>query len=360
MKNKKFISTLSLIALGVVSLAGCQSGGNVVSLKFEKTEYSIYSGDSITLKDNVAGVSYTIVDNKFPDKLSVDSTSGKFSYEGIENNTQILYTAYKDNLKADPVVVTLLSNVTVPTLNFIDTTEYICNDNYIYATSSTNSSIRFGLKEKVVGVHIEESSGLVTFTEAASEGTPFTVTISSNGAKAEKTYKVAKDHLVSLQNTKQATEINNKSAVCFYLDTESALEEVEVTKLITSHHVYDSNYFEYDKPSRRLTIKKEALATLQVGENIMTIVTSRNMINATIIMATKIITDIEGLLSISESQETLRGYYILGNDIDLAPYLAPDGAGYNDGLGWTPIGLYHDVTDGTAFNDTFTGTFDDE
>lgn len=357
MKNKLLVSTLSFLSLTILPLAGCQAEGNV-SLKFKESEYSIYNGESITLENNPSGVTYTIIDNRYPTKLSVDASSGKFTYSDIPNNTQVLYTAYKGNVQADPVVVNLLSDVEVPTLTFIDTTEYICSGDYIYATSSTNSSIRYDLKERVVGVHIGESSGQVTYTDAAKEGTAFTVTISSNKAKEERTFKVAKENLVSLVNEKQATEINNKSALCYFLNTSEVNGEVDVTKLITSHHVYDENYFEYDKSLKRLTVKKEALDTLQVGENILTIVTSRNMVNATVVMASKIITDIDGLLSIGESQETLRGYYILGNDIDLSSYLAPDGKGFNNGLGWTPIGLYHDVTDGTAFNDTFKGTFD--
>ena len=111
---------------------------------------------------------------------------------------QVLYTAIKGNIQADPVVLTLLDEVVVPELTFVETTDYICHNNYIYATSSTNSSIRYSLKNKVAGVHIDQSTGLVTFTGAAKEGDKFTVVISSNGATEEKEFTVAKEHLVKV------------------------------------------------------------------------------------------------------------------------------------------------------------------
>ncbi|TVR14760.1 MAG: hypothetical protein EA391_12060, partial [Balneolaceae bacterium] len=55
-------------------------------------------------------------------------------------------------------------------------------------------------------------------------------------------------------------------------------------------------------------------------------------------------------------REDLSAYYKLDNDIDLEAYLADDGAGYNDGKGWEPIGTY--VSWDNADNVPFTGSLD--
>ena len=356
MRNKSLL-ILSSLFVSLPLLSGCQQGPT--NLSFERNEYCIYSGDKVTLEGNPSGVTYKFYD-KVPNGLTVDAKTGLITYENIPNYTQVLYTAVKGNIQADPVVLTLLDEVVVPELTFVETTDYICHNNYIYATSSTNSSIRYSLKNKVAGVHIDQSTGLVTFTGAAKEGDKFTVVISSNGATEEKEFTVAKEHLVKVIKDKQATELNNKTAIGYDLDLSNVDPSlnIEVTKLISSRHVFGSDSFVYDSLTKRLTVKKNALENLQVGENVLTIVTNRNMINVTVIIANKIIKNATDLVSIGKNQESLAGYYILGNDIDLTDYLSAHGEGYNNGLGWTPIGIYHDVTDGTAFNDTFKGTFD--
>jgi hypothetical protein len=57
----------------------------------------------------------------------------------------------------------------------------------------------------------------------------------------------------------------------------------------------------------------------------------------------------EQLATVSEAVY-LDNHYILMNDIDLSEYLSEDGAGWNDGAGWQPIG-----TSGTPFTGTFDG-----
>ena len=41
-----------------------------------------------------------------------------------------------------------------------------------------------------------------------------------------------------------------------------------------------------------------------------------------------------------------RTHYVLGNDIDLAAYLAPGGAGHNNGAGWKPLGAFGNDSNG--------------
>lgn len=357
MRKKLFVTFISSL-LFVPFLSGCSNAGDV-NISFEKSEYEIHSGDKVTVKQSVSGVTYSFVDLSISD-ITVDSNSGLITYSNIPNNTQVMYTATLNNKSADPVVLTLLSDIEVPELKFVGISDYICDGNIIYATSSTNSSITYSIKNRVAGVSINITTGQVRFTEAAVEGSEFTVVISSNGATLERTFKVAKTHLVKAINDKQATEIENKAALCFNLDfSESDVSgDHDVLNLITSRHVLGKELFVFDKNKDRLTVKKEAIDYFTVGENILTIVTNKNMINVTVILATKIVKNVEDLVRINDSKENLAGYYVLGNDIDLTDYLSIGGKGYNNGLGWNPIGIYHDVTDGTAFDDTFKGTFD--
>ena len=77
-------------------------------------------------------------------------------------------------------------------------------------------------------------------------------------------------------------------------------------------------------------------------DNTFKIITERNSVSIILDVITKFINTIEDLVSINNSIENLSGYYILMNDLDLTDYLAKEG--YNDGLGWTPIGLFKEST----------------
>ena len=348
--------------LAVPSLSACSFNlfkkKTTGSISFDKSEYDVHSGDKVTIAQDVKDVTYSFVDLAL-EGVNLDSKSGQITYENIPNNTQVLYTATAGQYIADPVVLNLLSEVEAPTLEFVALPEYICDGNIIYATSSTNSAIAYSIKQRVEGVSINSTTGQIKLTNAAVEGSQFTVVISSHGATAEKTFKVARTHLVKPLNDKQVTEQNNKTALCFNLDfSESDLDTKEVINLISSRHVLGADSYVFDATKSRLTVKKEALESFSLGENVLTIVTNNNMINVTVIVANKIVKTVEDIVAINDSIENLSGYYVLGNDIDLSSYLAPGGKGYDEGKGWVPIGIYHDVTDGTAFNETFKGTFD--
>lgn len=354
---KKILKLLLVPILFTASMIGC-SNKDSGPISFALSEYDIHSGEKVTIQQKYSGVTYSFV-NLQVQGVSLNDKTGEITYSNVPNLTQVLYTAHLGSYQADPVVLTLLSEVEVPTLSFVDISDYICDGNIIYATSSTNSSIAYSIKERVAGVSINRTTGQVKLTEAAVEGSQFVVVIASNGATAERTFTVAKTHLVKPINDKQLTEIGNKTALCFNLDfSECDLGTKEVLNLISARHVLGQDTFVFDASNQRLTVKREALENFSLGENILTIVTNKNMINVTVIVADKIVRTVEDIVAINDSAKNLSGYYVLGNDIDLGPYLAPDGKGYNDGKGWNPIGIYHDVTDGTAFNETFKGTFD--
>lgn len=351
---KKILRLLLVPILFVSSLAGCSNKGDA-PISFSQSEYEVHSGDKVTIEQKKSGVTYSFL-NLTVEGIDLNEKTGEITYSNVPNLTQVLYTATLGKSQADPVVLTLLSEVEVPTLSFVDISDYICDGNIIYATSSTNSSIAYSIKERVSGVSINRTTGQVKLTEAAVEGSQFVVVISSNGATLERTFTVAKTNLVKAINDKQLTEVKNKTALCFNLDySECDLDGKEVKCLISSRHVFGPETFVFDASKERLTVKKEALENFSLGENVLTIVTNKNMINVTVIVANKIVKTAEDIARINDSRENLSGYYVLGNDIDLGEYITTH---EEEGKGWTPVGIYHDVTDGTAFNDTFKGTFD--
>ena len=356
--RKRFIASAFIALFASSLLVGCNSKSSS-HIYFEKSEYTVSSGDSVTVKGNPKGVTYSFA-NYDNDNLKVEENTGKITFSDIPNYTQVLYTAKKDNYVTDPVVLTLVGEIITPTLEFVDTTDYICNGNYIYAVSSTNSSIAYKVINAHSGITINRSSGLVHISNDVEEGTTFTVVISSNGVTNQKTFTVVKNNLVTPKNDKQVTEVDDKIPVCFELDfdnVETTYERI-VKKVINGHNVLGEDTYTYNPDLNRLTLSVNALAHLNIGENIITIVTSKNMVNVTVILATKIVKTAQDLANINKDVESLSGYYVLGNDVDLTEYLSKGGEGYNSGKGWTPIGLYHDVLDGTAYKYTFKGTFD--
>ena len=356
---KKKIALPIIIALFSSSLLlGCNKSEASNRISFDKSEYVVKSGDYVTVKENTKDVTYSFVHDY--DKLNVETNTGKITFSDDLNNTQVLYVAKKGNYVTDPVVLTLSGNVVIPEIDFVETTDYICDNNYIYATSSTNSSIFYKLENAPSGISINASSGLVRLSESVSDGVTFDVVISSNGATKRKTFTAIKSNLAKSLDAKQVTEKDNIIPVSFNIDFSDVpmTYERKVTRLISGHTILGSDTYSYDEGKNRLNISVDALQSLNVGENTFTIVTTRNMIDVTVILASKIVKTPSDLASIGTDVDTLSGYYVLGNDIDLTSYLAKGGEGYNDGKGWTPIGIYHDVLDGTALRDTFKGTFD--
>jgi len=141
---KKFHVLLLSSLLAVPSLSSCTLFKKTTDgpISFEKGEYDVHSGDKVTISQNVKNVTYSFVDLAI-DGVNLDAKSGQITYSNVPNNTQVLYTATAGAYMADPVVLNLLSEVEVPTLEFVDLSEYICDGNTIYATSSTNSSIAY-------------------------------------------------------------------------------------------------------------------------------------------------------------------------------------------------------------------------
>ena len=356
---KKLLYLLSTLIFSASLLSGCSSKEN--GLTFSQDEYSIYSGDKVVVKQHSKDVVYSFL-GKVPDNVSLNENSGVITYsEDVPNYSQVLYQAKKGELVSNPVIINLLQVIPTPTITFVEISDYLCDGDYVIANSSTNSSITYSLKETYRGISIDSSNGMISYTHAAEENLSFEVVASSNGASASKVFKVAKTHLAKTLTEKQVSEDNATQSLIYFLDF-SDVNSTEfphtVLRILKNRKEISAEQYTYNAETHQLSIRASLVNECNVGENTLTVVTPRNNIYLNLIKATKIVKTAEDLASINKDEVSLGGYYVLGNDIDLTTYLSEGGAGYNDGKGWTPIGTYHDVLDGTAYNFAFKGTFD--
>lgn len=367
MKKKIFALCAGLTC--VLLMSGCNNTQNtsssisekITSLTFSQNEYVVKSGDCITVNEHNDDVEYSFVKTA-PGGVTLNKDTGMISFdESIPNYTQLLYKANYEDLESNFVVLTLKREYAKPTLTFLNPIDYVSDGDYILASNSEGLSTKYEIDRKYKGVSIDSTTGRVSFTSKVVDGYEFEVSISSNGAINTKTFKAAIDNLATVENNKQAAEKNGTTPVAFNLDFSNVNKEEyghEFLGIIASKELADESDYTFNKEENQVILKPEYLNKFNPGEINIGIITSRNVINVTLLMATKFIRTAEDLASIGDNRETLKGYYIMINDIDLTNYLSSSGAGYNGGKGWNPIGVYHDVADGTAYLDTFAGTFD--
>lgn len=345
---KKKVSLLFLAMLPL--FFGCSKTDETSSrLCFEKSEYTIHSGDTVFLDGDYT---YAFLGD-IPENVSLDSKTGKITFgEDVPNYTQVLYQAFDGSRKSDPIVLTLIQEKKTPTLSFINLSSRLCSGDYVLASSSTGSSISYRLKEKVRGVQIDTSTGQVTYQDNAKENDAYTVVIESDDAKEEKIFHVAKDNLVKASLNKQVSEASSTHSSYFTLDFSAVPnhEDQSVLGVLYGNKLAEKEDYVYDNDKKTLAVRPSLLEKLSIGENTLTIVTPRNPVRVTWIKATKILMTAEDLFSINDSVENLRGYYVLGKDIDLSESLKTQR--------FKPIGIYQDKTDGTAQQYAFKGTFD--
>ena len=355
----KKLVLLSVLFLGTSLMSGCSTQVN--KLTFESDMYTVKNGDKVTVKEKVKGVTYSFV-GEVPQGVSLVDTEGLISFtDATYNYSQVLYQATYKNIKSNLVVLTLTHDVEIAELTFVNPTNYVIDGDYILANSSTDSAIKYEITNRPFGVEIDSSSGKLSFTEGCLDNQEVEVKISSkNATSVTKTFYTATTNLAVAKNYKQACEEDGSLTVSYYLDFSDVDTSYPHTVLGVMHNkkLLESTHYTFDENNSALILKPSFLNTLSIGENNISIITSRNNVNVELIKATKFIRTAEDLASIGDNQTTLKGYYILANDIDLTSYLSAGGKGYNEGRGWNPIGTYHDVTDGTATKDAFNGTFD--
>lgn len=344
--------------LALLAISACQ-GSSEIKLAFAQSEYSVRSGEAVTVKENRNGISYAFLESV--QGVSLESKTGVITFsEDVVNDTQLLYQATYGEKKSDIVVVTLTREVATPALTFTNLSSSICDGDAISAQASGSLAVAYTLSSAAKGISIEKSSGLVHFTDAVSDGEAFSVTATSSGATLKKDFVAVTEKLVKSSTKRQVAENGKEHPVAFFLDFSSAPTGTsnELLGVMENGKILDASSYSYDSAQHEVLIKGSYLKTLIVGEHRLQLVTARNGVSVTLLVVTKFISNAEDLASINDSQEALSGYYVQTQDIDLTAYLSEGGAGYNDGLGWNPIGKYHDVTDGTAYSDSFKGTYD--
>ncbi|MGI6714443.1 MAG: hypothetical protein ACOX3K_05320 [Bacilli bacterium] len=354
---KKFLR-LGILTLLITCLFSC--GQKDERFRFSQSEYYLRSGEKVMVTGRHQ-VEYYLVRSAY-EAVKVEAKTGVITFENtVPHGSQILVGAKSKKYSALPVVVTLMNDLVAPELTFEPTIEYLMDGDHVIAYSSVNSAIAYHLKEEVAGVRIDQITGRLTIRSFVSDGTLITITISSLGVQAEKTFIVAKTELARAKNTYQVMEEGSHYPVYYHLDFSDFVSpqyEKKVRAVFSNRRLISEDLYSFDPLTACLKFQSEIADDLAHGESTLHIVTGHNIVNVTLIKATKLIKTAADLQGINHSKETLSGYYVLANDIDLTSYLAPGGAGYNHGRGWKPIGIYHDVNDGTALAQTFNGTFD--
>jgi hypothetical protein len=351
MKKKILPKILAAFALGAMLSALSACGGTAPVL--DQSGYVVSDGESLATLSGQTGISYRLI-GSVPDGVTL-SSAGVFTIaSSVPNGTQVLVSAKKGK-NTVTTVCTLSVPTETPTLDFTNLSDYVLDGEQVHATSTPLYSVSYSLKEEVNGVSIDSVSGKVSYTAVVQEDTVFTVQASANGVTEEKTFYAATDPAgyVTATSTVATAEYQAERDVSFtvsYGANETAKEQGVLGVAYKNRLISEENYT-YDKATNSLTLKGEYLSTLGMGENNFKIYTAKNTVSVTVRTAIYI-TTAEELASINSTQEALAGYYILARDIDMSDYLKKvDGA-------WKPIGVYYDVTDGTATDWAFSGTFD--
>ena len=340
-------------------ISGCTAKSDKKALTFAQDEYLIHSGERITVEQNYSGVVYAFA-GEVPNEVTLNSKTGEITFtENTPNYSQVILTASYEKLQSDQAIITLLQNEITTELTFHTPIKNIIDGDYILVTSLNNTAITYSLAEPVTGVSIDSMTGRVSYTSAAIEGTAFTVVASSAGVTASEEYYVTVSKLAKSNTPLQTYEIDSNIPATYVLDFSNVPTGTEegIIGLMNESKYANEGEYSYDSSLHTLVINPSFLSTFKTGENTLRIITSRNIISTKLILVTKFIRNATDLQAINDNRESLGGYYILENDIDLTDYLAKGGEGYNDKRGWNQIGIYHDLEDDPT-RDSFTGTFD--
>ena len=357
MKNKFVAFTFLLFS--VINLSACDFNKDE-RISFKESEYQIHSGDKVTIEQKYKGVKYAFA-GEIPGDAVVNETSGEITFSEVTPHySQVILTASYKELQTDQAIVTLLQNSVTTELTFNTPIHNIIDGDYISVTSlNSDTAITFSLEKPVLGVSIDSMTGRVSYTSAAVEGSVFAVVATSANISKKENYYVTVNQLAKASTPIQTIEIDSNVPATYVLDfsnVPSGTEE-QVIGLMNDKKLSSKSDFSYNKTTHTLVVNPSFINTFKPGENTIKIITSRNMISAQLVLATKFIKTASDLQAINKNRESLGGYYVLENDIDLTDYLSKGGEGYNDYRGWNQIGIYHDLENDPT-RDSFTGTFD--
>lgn len=351
-KTKKLLIFAGVAAVTAALALGCSDSDGSVTAYFDKDEYTVTSGDRVFVSNSKA----TYVLLSAPDGVTVAADGTITVADGVANGTQVVLAAMLEGKIISTAVCTISVPVSAPQVSFSGAAKYVVDGDRVTATAG-GYGVTYSLKTAVDGIKIDPSSGRVTYTQIVEDGTPFTVVATSHGANAEREFLAAVGELIVTENSVEFAELNIGRDIEFVVDygdmsgSGAVFAEQGVLGVEFGRATVGADGYTYDKATRTLTVKQAVIAALPAGENEIRILTAKNAATATVKVASYIRTA-EDLADIGSSREKLAGYYALANDIDLSDYLK-DKQG-----GWSPIGVYHDVTDGSATADAFRGTID--
>lgn len=360
-KSKKFTVILTLIfvlCLALTGIFGCNKqiqpslyvDSNAV--RFEKADYVVENGTCVKADGNAE---YKLIGN-VPQGVTV-SGDGVFSIESdVTSGTQVLLAAFVGGVLRDTAVCTVSAQDVKPILSFENSATHLADGDFAEASSTPVTSVKYSLDREYTGIAINPVTGKVSFTEAVIDGTTFTVVATSHGTTLSEQFVASVDNLVTAQNNAVTTEYGVGRNVAFQLDF-ADIADAEVLGVMKGRTRMDDGDWTFNSQTGVFTILPQAASQLPMGENIIKIITNKNSVTVTV-RAAKYVATARELASINDSIEALNGYYVMVCDIDLTDWLSRSGDGFNQGQGWNPIGKYFDVTDGTATQWAFTGTFD--
>lgn len=316
---------------------------------FAKTEYTVKSGDSVTAD---GADSYRIL-GASANGVTV-TADGVFVVDGgVTNGTQVLLGAIKDGRVVSTAVCTVEVAAAQTAIAFDNLSAYLIDGEQVSATSTPARSLLYSIKPEAEGVTIDKVTGTVSFASVVADGTEFTVTAAANGVSVDKTFKASVGSHVTARQSVAICEYNVGGAAEFVLDFggDADTKDAGVLGVSIKNNLLAAKDWSFDADTNTVKIANSALKKLLMGENAVKIFTARNTVNATIKSA-RYIKDADDLAAINYGKKSLSDYYVMVNDVDLTEYLA------TTGTGWAPIGIYRDVTDGTAAALAFNGTFD--
>lgn len=356
MKKKKILISSILM---MITLPGCSIELADYNPTFSNDNYILTNGDYIKVDKERKNVTYHIIGDA-PQGVNL-ALDGKFTFDtSIPNYQQVLVIAKYNEKISNEVVVTLTYDYLSSSITFNNPIDYVMDGEFITATDSNNYGIRYEISPHVKGISINSSSGKIQYTDIVEDGTRFFVVAKSgkNNVASHEFVTVTKN-IVKAKNSITINELISPKDNVYYLNFEEypSISDEDIVCLSDEYNsTIDTKYYSYNKEEKSLTIKSEYIATLTSGEKKIKCTTKRNSIDLSLNVADRFIDSVEDLLHIRSSVETLKGYYIQTKDIDLKEYLANEG--YNDGKGWNPIGIYHDVLGEEATKDAFKGTYD--
>lgn len=346
-------AAVCIAAIVIVLVLCLPKKSSAPTYAFTETEYTLSSGGRVTAD----GAEKYVIVGTAPDGVTL-SEDGVFTLSGgVADGTQVIVGAVSGGKIRSTAVVTFTVSGEAPVIAFSNLSVYLTDGERVRATATPVYAITYSIKTEVDGISIDSSSGAVRFSSKVTDGTAFTVTASAKGVTAEKNFMASVGLHVFALNPVVITE-NGVGGACrvtldFTDDTEAEAAGAVGVSLLNENLEKDRQW-SYDPATKTVDVDNSVLERLKLGENELTIYTARNSVAVTVKSAKYINTaeDLAAIKAVGDDRSALTSYYVMTADIDLTDYLA------DSEDGWMPIGIYHDVADGTAEVDAFNGTFD--